>query len=263
MSMKCQWFAGSLAMAAGLMVGCQADMLYPTLGDVKQFDQIASARLDRHDEGMTQQHEIMHPKVAEKIRAIREETSAEFKVLDDKVKQIESNLLPLIKQAAILAAQMAGLPDSLTNSIMGKVGPRIDVVGTAATSAMHAATTAGSDATDVKTRLAELKKDLRDKLATATAATVKSLEDAEGNRKEFDELLRKELKLTPAQMESLSGMTTEQILALIAAAGGAAGIGVVGGRGGKSRSHEDIEKLKQALARLTADIERQKPPQKG
>lgn len=88
--------------------------------------------------------------------------------------------------------------------------------------------------------------------ATATALVAVKLENLVK--------LKEELQLTPAELEALKGMTTGEILALLASAVGAAGLGIAGGKSGKSRSQPDIEKLKDSVSGITAEIERMKPP---
>ena len=93
-----------------------------------------------------------------------------------------------------------------------------------------------------------------------TKETFDKLSALRDDDQEFRRVLQQDLQLTSAEMEGLKGMSTEQILALLAAAGGAAGIGVAGGRGGKSRATPEIEKLRESVSGITASIERMKKP---
>lgn len=258
------------ASCLGTLMGCNKDMLFPTMGDVKEFSRIDSERHDRHDKAMTDQHKIQTPKLAAEIQAIRDNAKKEFERLDKETAEIESNLLPLMKEVPALLAKLLGVPDSVINTLTGKLGPKIAAAQKEADAAMSGVKNNATALRETKVHLAtyetalmELSKETADKFALATADTIARLDKVREDRAAFEKILRDDLKLSPAEISDLKGMSTEQIMAMIAAAVTAAGIGVAGGRGGKSRSHEDVEKLKNKIAALTANIELHKPAPKG
>ncbi len=110
-------------------------------------------------------------------------------------------------------------------------------------------TDARIDETDAK--LEALSQSLRDKMASADSATIARLDALKGDEAAFREKLEADLKLTPDQLKQLDGMTTEQIMGLIASAIAAAGLGGAFGKTGKSRGQADIEKLKDAVNDIT------------
>ena len=105
-----------------------------------------------------------------------------------------------------------------------------------------------------KKELERLSEELRGKLAAISTETQDKLKAAKDDRKEFERILMEEGKLTPEQIENLKGFTTEQILALIAAATGAAGAGAMASRGGKSRSQPEIDELYDKIGDLTTRL---------
>lgn len=59
---------------------------------------------------------------------------------------------------------------------------------------------------------------------------------------------QKELNLNHAEIEQLKQVGTDQLLAMMAAAGG------VGGKTGKTRSHTEIEKLGAVVEQITSEV---------
>ena len=249
-----------------------------TVTDSRQFHQVTYDKIDAHDENMTGQHKAMSPEAAAAIDALRKEfedkSAALQKRADDIHSSLGENAGELIKMGLKLASRFAGLPDGasiaglLTETVDTKTGELNNVMLASFkevnTDILEEAKTRSAELNsmnrELEARLMQLSEKTRSNLASTTADTRAKLESLVNDRQQFDDVLRDELKLTSAEIEGLKGMTTNEILALIAAAGGAAGIGIAGGRGGKSRSHGDIEKLKDSIGRLTADIERAKPP---
>lgn len=249
-----------------------------TVTDSRQFHQVTYDKIDAHDENMTGQHKAMSPEAAAAIDALRKEfedkSAALQKQADDTHSSVGENAGELIKIGLKLARRFTDLPDGasiagvLTDTVDTKTGKLKNVMLASFkevnTGILEKAKIRSAELNsmnkELKARLMQLSEKMRSTFASATEETRAKLESFVNDRQQFDRSLRDELKLTPAEMEGLKGMTTNGILALIAAAGGAAGIGIAGGRGGKSRSHGDIEKLKDSMARLTADIERSKPP---
>lgn len=268
---------GCMVMLAGCNKVIEA-FAYPSIADVKDFARLEAERLEDHDTNMTEQHKKMHPDAATEIDKLKAEFDAKLQANVKKTQAIEGTVTGIIKDAA---ARFAGLPagGSVEGFVSKLVGTETDKVRAKTEEVRTAMLVNFKDVNedivdeskarvaeivkmerDLKARLDQLTEETRTKLASTTKETFNKLEGLKDDRAAFERTLRDELKLTPAQIEELKGMTTEQILALIAAAGGAAGIGVAGSRGGKSRSHAEIERLKDSVSRLTANIERAKPP---
>ena len=270
MNRNYQWTAGVWVVFAAMLTGCNSRDWPPQWGPVQELVKAAVDKgeldLKDHDKNMTDQHRLMSPEVAAKIDALRENFTKKVEEnrekWDAEVTRIDALHTKAVAQITRTIARLAGV-EGLLPKIEGKAEAAKDQATSAANSAAvadAAAAEAKDNVDEVRAALASLTTNLRDRLAGASAETFKNLEKLRDDDAAFRQALKDDLELTPAQIEELKGMTPNQILAMLAAAGGAAGIGVAGGKGGKSRSHLDIEKLKDTMASISGKIERMRPP---
>lgn len=268
---------GPVALAAGaalLTAGCQSDLYYPTMGDVKEVARLGREQLDAHDHNMTEQHKAIAPQAAAPIDAQRDLFAARLDQLAHQTEALESKHAALAREALTLAAQVSGLPAALSGSIRESIDPDIEAArdearGAASDAALvqagldelsRGAQQARDDLVQVREAFDDLSDDVAARLGQVTQDTLSRLEKLRDQDEEFRRLLREELKLTPADLEALKGMSTEQILALIASAIGAAGIGMFGGRSGKSRAEPRVEKLETKVSDLAEELKLRTPP---
>ena len=116
------------------------------------------------------------------------------------------------------------------------------------------------DIAEAEENLASLSEGTQEKLLAANADTVARLDKLRDDGAAFRAELKKSLSLSVGELKELEGMSVNEIMAILGLGGAAAGIGVAGGRTGKSRSHQEVEKVKATIAKLLADVERQKQP---
>ncbi|RJP30769.1 MAG: hypothetical protein C4547_16365 [Phycisphaerales bacterium] len=116
-----------------------------------------------------------------------------------------------------------------------------------------------ADARKVQEALNALAASLTDRLAAAGDQTDARLAALRAEVDSWRRSLLEELKLSPDQIERLQGMTTEQIIALIAAALGSAGLGIVSGRTGTSRAEPRLEKLESKVSTLAEEVKLRTP----
>ena len=105
-------------------------------------------------------------------------------------------------------------------------------------------------ANDLATQYADLSKELQGKLANVDVQAATALAGATGDRARFEQLLKDQVKLTESEIAQLSGMSTDDIMALIIAAGGATFAGGALGKTGKSRGQVDIERLREQIEEM-------------
>lgn len=95
---------------------------------------------------------------------------------------------------------------------------------------------------------------MQEKLSEVPESVIADLTKLKADDEAFREQFQREVQLTDAEMESLKGMSTEQLLSLLAAAGVAAGAGGALGKTGKSRGYREIDKLRESLTELKREI---------
>lgn len=116
------------------------------------------------------------------------------------------------------------------------------------------------DAVEHDLEIARLKFDslstsLQEKLGKVPESLIADLTKLKADDAAFREKLQRELQLTDAEMESLKGVTTEQILGLLIAASAATGAGRYLTTHGPSREHDDIRNLRTDLTVLSKILE--------
>ncbi len=267
----------SLVMLAGLAsllaIACTPDLYYPTMGDVKQIAEIGRQQLDAHDANMTRQHAVQTPESAAVLEAERARFERELAELGRKTDSLEAAHATLVRESIALAARVAALPEGLAQSISGTLLPKIEQTRESAQEARAEAARVESRADGavaaVQRTEAEVRK-VEGALASLAASLTERLESAGSQHEARMTALRAEveawrrsvaadLKLTPDQIEQMRGMTTEQIIALIAAALGSAGLGIVGSRTGHSRAEPRIERLEGKVGSLAEEVKLRTP----
>lgn len=259
------YFLTALALCGlGTLTGCDPGMMYPNVNYIEKLARIEKERLDAHEKSNTEQHKIQTPKLAAELEAQRDlftqrmgeldKQLAEARAEQDKAWQkIFDNGGDIVKAGL----QIAGVPSVVTDMLMPKIDAAKDEADVAMNKAMLVgakADTVGTALDEIQKALAELSKETRVKFASVTQETFDDLTALRTDDAEFRRVLQERLQLTSTEMEALKGMSTEQILALLAAAGGAAGIGVAGGKTGKSRSEPKMEKLAGELEKLAKEV---------
>lgn len=255
----------------GTMTACDPGLMYPNVRYVESLAKNENMRLVEHDKNMTEQHKIQTPQFAAELDAQRELFTQRMGELDKQLAaaraeqdkawaEIFENGGDIVKAGL----QIAGVPSVVTDMLM----PKIDAAKTEADVAMNKAMLVGAkvdnvaeavgNATnkfdEIQKALAELSKETRDKFASATQETFNELTALRTDDAKFRSVLQERLQLTNAEMEGLKGMSTEQILAMLAAAGGATMAGGALGKTGKSRGQADIDALKDELSELKGRV---------
>ncbi len=98
---------------------------------------------------------------------------------------------------------------------------------------------------ELKAKYDSLSESTKEKFAAASKnpELIAELERLKGNDEQFREKLKSDLKLTEQEMEQLKGFTPAEIMALLTVGG----IGLGGGRLGKSRSQGELDKINARL----------------
>lgn len=226
--------------------GC-AQYAIPLFGDMQKVSDAGLKALDKHDDAMAKQHADMSPEVAEKIRASRAQSAAEIARLREDVKIMEPLLASVNEETVRLVAGLAGVPDSVTNAVLNagnkmrkEVDEKIEKSSVQIT----------ADIRSIETLLAKLSSETTAKLGSLTEDNIAKLATLTNNDEAFRRELQAAAKLTNAEMAGLKGMSAEEIMLMLGAAGAATAAGGALGKTGKSRSHDDIEKLKDLIAKL-------------
>ena len=266
-----------LAGALGLQIGCsQAQMeswLYPSMKDVKEFAKLEQEQHTAHDDNMTEQHVKMHPDAEAAIRTQKAEFDARMADIAKRTEELKgsiaANFKKITEEALKLATGFTGLAafTKTTDKRVGDLGDESDTARAARAATEKTLAEARTvlermtkDMAEAEENLASLSEGTQEKLLAANADTVSRLDKLREDDSAFRAELKDSLNLSVSQMKELEGMSPNEIMALLGLAGAAAGIGVAGGRTGKSRSHQEVEKVKTTIAKLLADLERQKQP---
>lgn len=262
-----------LAGAIGLQIGCSQAQIeswaYPSMRDVKDLAKLEQAQHTAHDDNMTEQHIKMHPETEDEIRALKADFDARVAELAKRTEaltgSVAENFRKIVEAALTAAGKYVGL-DSVTETV-ADLGDESDA---ARDERAETATTMGNattlltglsvDLSKLEQTLASLSEGTREALAKASAESISKLDTLREKEAEFRRELETSLNLSKTQMQELAGMSPNEIMALLGLGGAAAGIGVAGGRTGKSRSHAELESLRETVSELAAEIEREKPP---
>ena len=92
-------------------------------------------------------------------------------------------------------------------------------------------------------RLAQLDKETLLKFAGIEKEHLVELEKLKGDDKAFRAMLQQKAKLTEAEMEALKGFSTDELMAMLLAASGAAAAGGALGKTGRSRAQSQIDAI--------------------
>lgn len=240
------WFGAVWLSTATLLLlsGCSqstADAFFAeTPRESKLLHQQTRNQITAHDENMTRQHKAMSPEAAAAI----DKLEADFKA---KVAEIE-------KKAEKVHSKVGEVTQTLINRFAGMaVGePVASLVGSAVSmeaesrsteiAAMEADVVLAIDA-----RLAQLSEETRLKFSNVRADRLVELEKLKGDDKAFREMLQTEAKLTNAEMDALKGYSTQELMALLLAAGGATAAGGALGKTGRSRAQPQIDSINARL----------------
>jgi len=240
------WLGYVVCAVAALSGGC-----YPTIRDVQEFADKERQALDAHDANVSRSLAAIKPEAAEAIAASREQFERELARLEEETRAIRGEAAQVVAGLAEVGLRLAGMPAEIRERITDALSPQIaaaqDEADAAGAVAQHATTVASSAQAEVErlaARVESLGESLREKLAGIDNEAVRLLEQARGNRAEFDRILAERAKLTEAEIAQLRGLTTEDVLALIFAAGGATLAGGALGKTGKSRAQAEIDALR-------------------
>ncbi len=244
------------------LVGCTADMMYPTIGDVKDFQKLEFEALDRHNTTMTEQHALIKPEKAAEIRALGKTFSEDLEKIKKDVEALESNLKPLLDQGASvignLLSNLAGLDipigelfkeqsqsvNNVQSDIESAIKDALERI-TAMETRVNDKLGIVQDKTEsrwnnldeeLKKRFLALDKELQKKFV-ADQSVISKLEALKDNDAEFRSTLQTELQLTDAEMEKLKEFTPGEILALL----GVGGAGAAASRVGPSRNKGQLD----------------------
>ncbi len=280
MTRKHVWISTALVASLTILAGCsqtQRDALtVPMMADVKKVADKGVEIAEQHGKDMKRQHTAMHPEAEAAIAESAKQFEKELARIAKEIKTMEGTMGQNILNIAGLLTKLTGIDGSVFDFV--SIG---DTAGRTANDTTNALVGGVADANEknraeiaafkkayegfseeTRKARAALNKKTDVKFSEVTAQTVKDLAAAaKVSRAEFDRVLTERLELTSKEMEALSGMSTDQILALIGASIAAAGAGAVAGKGGKSRAQGDIDRMKDALAAVEAAIERQKQPE--
>lgn len=246
---------GCLVMLAGCSQAMTDSFFAESVTDSRKFHKVTQEAVKDNYESLSEQHKKMHPEAAADIDKLKAEYAAKFEKLQERNDNIHSAVGEVVRELASRFANLAP-GGSVASYVAGVVVTASDKAEAktdkVATDAKDARTTMKTDAEKARTAMLA-------SFTTVRADTFAKLDSLKEDRAAFEQTLRDEVKLTPEQLENLNGMTTEQIMAMIAAAVGAAGAGGVLAKTGKSRSHGAIDKINERLDTITTDAALEKP----
>lgn len=235
------WAGTGLAVLIGgcLVGGCAPDAFFaPSVDEAKQLHLETRVLVEKHDDNMTGQHQAMNPEAADEIGLFKQSFEDEVVRINERAKAVNSKVGAIVRDL-IERFGVGGSFLAVVNGLIDEVQDDVDVVS--------------ADVDDVEARLAELKAETWAAFATVSTESLVELEKLRGDNKAFREKLQAAAKLTDAEMESLKGLSTQELMAMLLAAAGAAGAGGALGKTGKSRGAGEIEKLKDAIDKITTD----------
>lgn len=261
------------AALVALLAGCTAANTFPTVQDVKDFAKEERETIKALEIDLTKQHLAQHPEASGAIIASATAFRAEMGEIAKRVEAMEGSLKPFLEKglSGVLAmiGKLAGIDlplvdtfqkqDAKTDANKQKSDTNtaaIDDLEKWAADVKAAAAKRDAQEREIRARLAALDQDTREKFSRADKETIAKLNELKKDRAAFDKELQRQFKLTDAQMAELKGMSPEQIISIIAAAVAAAGVGVAGGKTGKSRSEPKVEAMAAKLDDVIRKMEK-------
>ncbi len=250
--------------------GCEKivdEFVYPSLGNAKRMSQRQLEAIGDQTATLSEQHKLIEPAVAESMDELKTAFDERLAVLQQQTVQ-ERNLVAVVgERAAQLALKLGAFPEytEIENRLVDADEANEEVVEEIEairddTSALDQRTAiVARDVDAIRATLQRLDQQTVAKLASVGRETLQELESLKGDGQAFRQKLEAELQLTRAAMDAMRGLSTEEIMALLATAISAAAAGGALGKTGKSRGTVEIEKIKDKLDAVTTDIALAKP----
>lgn len=174
-----------------------------------------------------------------KIEAANEKTKEVETTANDNKKVIAALSVTtdgIVKDTKILESRMASIETSTEELLEEKSAVRTDFAV-------------------AKEKFNSLSTSMQEKLSQVPESVIQDLTKLKADDEAFRDKLQRELQITDAQMESLKGLSTEEILGLLAAAGAATGAGGALAKTGKSRGAGEIDALRRELAKVEGRLD--------
>jgi len=162
-------------------------------------------------------------------------------------------------------AALTGTTDGIARNI-GNIEDKLDKIDVEVGELKKDKITKDIDLALAKKALESLDPAIQDKLRNVPENVIVELTKLKADDAAFREKFQRELQLTDEQMESLKGLTTDKLIALLVATGAATGAGGLTGKAwgrasgreaaktGPSRGAEDIDVLRKEIARVERKI---------
>lgn len=260
------WAATALVLVGGC-ASMVEEVVYPSLGNAKRMSQRQLQAISDQTETLSEQHKLIEPAATASIDELKTAFDEKLTRLQEKTAQERSLVAVVSERAAQLAIKLGAFPE------YAEIENRLANVDDAAEEANEDIAALREDTSNLDQRAALVEKDVdilqntltqldREtvaKMAEVSAETVRALDTLKGDGKAFRQKLETELQLTREAMDTLKGLTPEEIMALLAAAVSAAAAGGALGKTGKSRGSAEMEKIKERLDAVTTDIALAKP----
>ncbi len=258
------------ALALLCACGCEKvikSIAYPSYLDAQEMSERELEAIAKHGNDMAKQHEAMGPEAAEAIRASKAEFDEAIFRLQKEAEEQRGTVVGLVANVGSVVAKLGGFPEF---EVIENLFENVDAdareakeerkkVGEETRDLGETTSKLGAKLGAVEKTLAKLDPSTIAKLEFVSEETMRALEGLKDEDRAFREKLQSELQLYNAEMAGLTGISVEEILALLVAAGSAAAAGGALGKTGKSRGHVEIEKLKDRIDTITTDIALAKP----
>jgi archaellum component FlaC len=254
--------------------GCEKvidEFVYPSLGNAKRMAQRELDAIGEQTLALSEQHKLMEPSVADPIDELKNAFDARIAQFRDETEK-ERNLVAVIgERGAQLALKLNDFPeyteieDRLTevDESHEDVSDKVEALRDDTRDLDQRTGLIAKDVETIDEVLQRLDRETVAKLSSVNAQTLRELERLKGDGLAFREKLAGDLQLTREAMDAMKGLTTEEILALVAGTLSAAAAGGALGKTGKSRGSSEIEKIKDRLDAITTDIAMVKPSSIG
>lgn len=256
---------GALAGTLAAVAACNPDLMYPTMGNVKELDRVQHERFSLLERSMTDQHEALAPDRSAELKAIEQTTMQALDDLRERVRTMQSALQPVLEQIAAFASQLFGIPGSVSDYVadsvrqvheavdadLSAIGQRIDAVRSEQASAVAALRESLKDLALARKLDDQQLLALQQALAAHEQELLSLQNDPERLRSTVLAIVR-DAGMGPEVIESLRQAEQGELLKLTLTLLGGGAIGVAGGRIGPSRAQKEIEALKTSVSRPAA-----------